>query len=445
MSDITINDLFGNSVDNKSPFILLTTKNINSIIKKLDQRSYDSIWEFDRRKLVPLLKVFQIDLDNYRSFGHIFFNNYSQKPRTVLLVHKDFSIITNPTDYKFVGKYGSGYVWLPIGPSGFTSLGLVYTPTEQKPSLDDYCMLDSNYALQINKSGSKSLVGINTLNFISENEFNLLHSTITPIFTVYRAKLYHDIRNFKLIAFHDEKYITSINPSNNSSLEMKSKDNNNYQYINYSTNGELKLGNKCISNDETNRSVNLRECNAEDIGQKWYLYNNKIISHQDNACLTLDDSGENIKISDCDNNNSNQVWTKEKPEVIEPEEGKWYPTRGKKVVLVGSDNPWYLNNEFKEEANIISNKEPLNQVTYQPYGKFKSKFIMDLGSPNLGFGHSYADRLGKPCPCDKTKNKQSTQIFEGFGKVNYGDSMNTIIIILCLIIFLLLVLRYRKN
>lgn len=443
MSNITINDLFGNPVDNSTPFILLTTKKINSIIKKLDQRSYDSIWEFDKDKLSSLLKPFDINIDNYRLFGHMFFNDYSPKSRSVIIIHKDFSILTSPTDYQFIGRYGSGYVWLPIGPSGFVSLGLVYTSTEQKPSKEDYRMLDVNYALSINKS----LQNKNILNFMANNEFNLLNSTVTPIFTIYRSKLYKDIRNFKLIAFYDEKYITSIDSdstNNNNLLKMRSRDNNNYQYINYSASGELKIGDKCISSAGNNHPVNLQECNDSDLSQKWYMYNNNIVSHQDNTCLTLDETGENIKVSDCENSNSNQVWVKEKPEVIEPTEGRWYPSKGKNVILVDSDNPWYLNNEFKEEAKIIGNKEPLNQLTYQPYGDFKSKFIMDLTRPDLGYGHSYAERLGKPCPCNKP-SKLNDRLLEGFGKINSGDTVNMIILILCILIIVMLAIKYKKN
>lgn len=437
MSNITINDLFGNPVDNKSPFILLTTKNINTIIKKLDQRSYDSVWEIDNEKLIPLLKIFRIDLDQYKTFGHMFFNDYEPKLRTIVLVNKEFSIITNPTDYKFIGNYGSGYIWVPIGPKGFVHLGLIYTSTQQKPVTDDYCVLDIKYSLKT--SVIDKFPNTNSINFMAGNEFNLLQSTTTPVFTIYRAKLYNDIRNFKLIAFHDEKYITSTDPSNSNSLGMKSRDNNNYQYINYSPNGELKLGNKCISNSGNNQQVDLQNCDDTNIGQKWYLDNSRVISHQDNTCLTLDDNGENLKMAKCDRDNSNQVWAKEKPEVIEPDEGVWYPAKGKKVILVNSENPWYLNNEFKEEAKIMGNKEPLNQVTYQPYGNFKSKFIMDFTKPDLGYGHSYAERLGKPCPCNKAN------VFEGFGNVKSGDAINTIILILCLLIFLLLILKYRKN
>jgi len=109
--------------------------------------------------------------------------------------------------------------------------------------------------------------------------------------------------------------------------------------------------------------------------------------------------------------------------------------KGKRLVLVESDNPWYVNKENAIELKYINNQNYFGIRQNYPVGTaFKSNTVYNTTSPNLGYGYSYADR----------KNA----IIEKFSENpedNTNNNANYIIFIMIVIIILLLAYNYYKK
>jgi len=109
--------------------------------------------------------------------------------------------------------------------------------------------------------------------------------------------------------------------------------------------------------------------------------------------------------------------------------------KGKRLVLVESDNPWYVNKENVIELKYINNQNYFGIRQKYPLGSaFKSNTVYNTTSPNLGYGYSYADR----------KNT----IVENFSENtedNSNNNANYIIVIMIIIIILLLAYNYYKK
>jgi hypothetical protein len=179
-----------------------------------------------------------------------------------------------------------------------------------------------------------------------------------------------------------------------------------------------------------NSDVYVSSCN-DGQNQKWNLfYNNISPKYDDKKCL----SSENNKIfvRPCDNEQDNQVFNIDTDEKT-VDDFNWADVKGKSVVLVESDNPWYVNKDTTTMINYKQGLELNNNLAYRENADYKSNFIMDNTKRDLGYGHSYSDRLGTCC------NKK----IEGFGCRNNNQTI--IIGIILLIIILLLIFRYCKK
>jgi hypothetical protein len=67
---------------------------------------------------------------------------------------------------------------------------------------------------------------------------------------------------------------------------------------------------------------------------------------------------------------------------------KWHKKFGKNVVLVASDNPWYIN---KESTVILDHKTPTNKNAnytdfYKPFGTFSKKNLKIIDKPQPSSG-----------------------------------------------------------
>jgi hypothetical protein len=100
--------------------------------------------------------------------------------------------------------------------------------------------------------------------------------------------------------------------------------------------------------------------------------------------------------------------------------------KGKRVVLVDSENPWFVNKENTEIVKYIKPNDFIPAVnkpnfTFSPY---KSSMKYDFSKRDLGLGYSY---------------KQRYQALEHF---NLNDeSNNKYVLILSLVLILLIVLK----
>lgn len=108
--------------------------------------------------------------------------------------------------------------------------------------------------------------------------------------------------------------------------------------------------------------------------------------------------------------------------------------KGKRLVLVESDNPWYVNKENVIELKYINNQNYFGSRQKYPVGtKFKSNTVYNTG-PDSGFGYSYADR----------KNVLVEKFSENTEE-NTNNNANYIILTMIIIIILLLAYNYYKK
>uniref|UniRef100_A0A6C0EFQ2 Uncharacterized protein n=1 Tax=viral metagenome TaxID=1070528 RepID=A0A6C0EFQ2_9ZZZZ len=104
--------------------------------------------------------------------------------------------------------------------------------------------------------------------------------------------------------------------------------------------------------------------------------------------------------------------------------------KGKTVVLVESDEPWYINKDITIPQKYIPSSTPVTETElHYTHGDFKSDFNIDASRPDLGYGYSYASRRGKKC-------------IEGFGDKN--DDNSYLFLLLCVLIIVMLIYKTRN-
>lgn len=165
------------------------------------------------------------------------------------------------------------------------------------------------------------------------------------------------------------KYLTNID----NEAKMKSKLYSKNQQVLYSMQGELMVNDKCLTSDISGNNVYFDEC-RKDKNQSWELYGDRItLLNGKNKCLASDD--EKLKVIDCSNNNEMQSWNIEQPDVNRSSDFILPTYKGKMVVLVDSDKPWYLNNDTTIPL-IYDNK-------YNDFSNKCGKFESDLQKNNI--------------------------------------------------------------
>ena len=251
--------------------------------------------------------------------------------------------------------------------------------------------------------------------------------------------------DFKLVG-NDNKYLTVVNTTGEMTPVLKPKQHELNQTFSYNAQGDLIFDNKCLTYNVKNQNIYFDSCDAKkkialsdnipatflskaenkNKNKKWIIANNNVSPSNDlNKCL---ESGENdnVLIGNC-NDSDEQIWIIEDTDDIESDYAlnKYH---GKTVVLVESDNPWYINQDVTIPQKMGNGKLNLYDIAkYRDNSNFKSTRILDSESPNLGLGNSYADRLGTKC------NR-----IENFGEYKNNNYQILICIIIIIIIFLLL-------
>ena len=140
----------------------------------------------------------------------------------------------------------------------------------------------------------------------------------------------------------------------------------------------------------------------------------------------------------------------------------WITPKGKFVVLVEPDEPWFIRKSREEEnkRTPIKMQQKLGKIigvdmNRKSEQKFTPDFKMDYRKPHLGYGHSYKSRLcGKDCECDnKARNQKQNQKnsvqnknnvyenFEGEDQSLFSKTVNIFMLCLFITIITLLVCR----
>jgi len=423
MTDIFVSDLFGYNIDNETPFVIINTHESHKFLKKVAKNKNLSIWEYNKKKFDDVLKSRNVDPNKFVSLGHVLYKP-GHPPKTFILCNK--LICIQPSDSEDVTQFGDGKIVRPYLKSNdktFYSLGLFYT--NGKLNTDYIGILDEKYLQNVSYTGSDELM---------QNEFSLLCSTKLGIKTINKNKLLkNDIKTMRLVNTSD-KYITNMedDDSEKSYAKLKLKQGSLRQNLAYNVQGELISNGKCLTYENDNEKAYFTNCDANNKKQKWTIANNKV-SPADNfeKCLKSS-SDDSISVENC-NKSIDQLWDTESPDVNTSSDYSWDKYQGKTVVLVESDNPWFINADttYPKKVKHI-NYIPGDDVGYRFNADFKSTQVLDRNSPHLGLGHSIADRSGSDC----------SKIEKFDGKIAEDD--NQIIIIIILIIILLVIYKLWK-
>lgn len=398
--DLTITDLFGNSsnISNDSYFILINSSEIYKLLSPIGKSGKNTIWEVNMGVVSDILYNYNLNAPYFIPMGHLYSTD-KYKPRRIILINK--SIAGLPKSFELIDNFNGGSLWYPIGSQDNIAIGLIYTKNNEMPNPDNI-----NIGL-VRKPYTLIKTGSFDNNIIFSNEYGILNHVSHGFLTLNKGKLYGGERNFKLLN-NDGLYLTKN--ENDAKLKVINRNYKNNQEAKYSVQGELILDNKCLTNN--NRTLAVEDCNGN-IKQKWFPFGNSIISQYDDTCLaTTEDS---VNTSNC-NNTENQEWTKEKPDIATNNDYSWSNINGKSVVLVESDNPWYLN---KDLTIIATQKEPdtqeLNQVSYS-----RARYNI----PTI------------------TNNEE---VIETFDSNESNDDNNIILIIIIITIILYVLYKYGKK
>lgn len=396
---IGVTDLSNNgSVNNETKFLLihLNDKNRSQLLKKLDANIYG--YNFDI--IAEILQNNDLSIDNYRYLYHIFVT--MSFPKYIVLGHK--SVTMKPNGYVRSLDYNNYTIWRPTDESGYHHIGLlctVYNNSEPNNDIIEYGLVDVNYLIRLPVNDS-----VINQPLITANEFGSLMTPIDTLYTINRAKVTLNGRNlsFKLKDIN-QKFITPTG-SNSQELEMNINDYIEKQYITYNTQSQLVMNDKCITNNSENNvslsssnagtsPASLENCNLlhDNLNQqKWYQYDNKFISYANNKCLTSDNN--QLLVKSCSDNSE---WVKDKQEYFDPNDIYWNKFKGRTVVLVEADNPWFQNKNIESPQIYITPSPELNKVTLRNDADFDSKYLLDKTKYDLGLGHSYSSHPAIPC------------------------------------------------
>jgi hypothetical protein len=224
------------------------------------------------------------------------------------------------------------------------------------------------------------------------------------------------------------KYMTADNDTKN--IKLKSKNKSPDQLLSYSAQGELIIKDKCITQPSgSNNPLYLSDCVGSE-SQKWDIIGNSIRPESDNQKCVSYDSDDTLISKTCDNSDS-QSWQTEQSEDSN-DSFKWTDYFGKTVVLVESDDPWYLNKDTTIPMEYLK-QQNLQEMYYRTNADYKPGRVLDENSPDLGFGYSYMDRAGQPC-----------QKIEGFNE-GQSDSPNVLMILLCIILLIFIYKYFTKK
>ena len=117
----------------------------------------------------------------------------------------------------------------------------------------------------------------------------------------------------------------------------------------------------------------------------------------------------------------------------------WTTPKGKYVILVEPDEPWYVKKEQTTEPIRLIDKPVLKNLDYRDNADYKPEFVMDKTKQHLGYGYSYRDRLlGHDCDgCNKDE-----KVFEMFEANKLRNYTNLIAFVMIIILLMYLFINY---
>lgn len=415
----TITDLFGNNITINSLFLIINSNEIHKLLNKIATNKTSSIWDYDRKLIDPLLEQRNLDPNSFITCGHIFYTK-EQIPKQIILVNKN--ICKNAVSLEKKIAYNDGYIYEPIyDDNSYVSIGSYYN-------------IDGNFSNNIFLIPQKFTIKLeNSANLqfdnIYLNEFNLFTIDKNAL-TINRTLLLNKPKSIKL-SDSNRKYMTKTGThvQVNDSTYMQN------QNISYNTQGELMIDDKCLTYTNENENNLLFDTCKNDDSQKWIVFQDKI-NPQINTqkCITSNSITKTITLEKCNSNNDNneQSWDVENSNKTN-NDYTWDKYKGKTVMLVESDNPWFINKDIVASPPNKININKLNILRPQNYADADaSKINLDMSKPNLGLGYSYASR-------------QQIEPFTSGNNCDDNANQNNFIIFICFIILFLITFRYWRK
>lgn len=417
MSRITIASITGNIIDDKTPFIIIKFTNPGDLLyKKYENKelaicgiSSDKLNIILKKNNIPTIFVAISDIMLYKS------KNESMK---ILLVNKFLPISKIPTLYEKIMKIGKGFVWKPVSitfPSIFTGLGLVYS---YKKPVAYGRIIDANYLINsddiLNNFATDHLVVSNEYYmFVSDyddrktiNKQKLMYTNFTMLYEKNDGSEYvnisdNEIKKSDLVrtSIPVRETMTNIKDSahtlipgdvmyspladdviansndqtlgNIAGLTNQITKKNNSR-VNFLPDGRVEVNKRCLDTNN-NGDISTVDCVDTPV-QQWQFNDGNIIHRNSGKCLSTE---QPFTLSECNTKKSGSFIDSEEPDVKFP---KWHKKFGKNVVLVSSDNPWYINTNTTVPVNVSNYKNPNpNYTDYaNDFSTFKEKNLKKI-------------------------------------------------------------------
>jgi hypothetical protein len=401
MEYIVITDIFGNKIKNNDetdfPFILVHTNQPYLLLQKIAGTDEDGIWRIIFTTMMHLLYSHSINPSNYAPLGDYWFPSKNlQKQTQILLVSTRQAVSKYPKDYVPIDTYKGATVWRPISEMGYRPIGLVLSV--EKPPNNLIRTINSDLVI---KSTQKRIVVENLTN--TPDTHLLMHKSIEKL-AIDKTKFMIREKQFRFISKKNHKQLGTDDTR-------------------FTTQGQLIQDDKCYGiykrDGSNNNNVDLQPCD-DSITQKWHPYRSSLVSQYDGTCLV--ENNGTLTTTDC-TGTDDQGWIAESKQTVIDDTNQeitdqWKSSTGKRVVLLEPDYPWYINKTGRiPEGIVVPKRTELNQVAYRDNADYKTNFMMDTTKIDLGYGHSYAARLGAPCAalsdCDNIEPKDQF-ILENF-------------------------------
>lgn len=420
MNQSEITDIFGNKeINNMKPFLLLHCFQPNLILETIYVDIF-SIYSPIKSVIEHILYSNNINPEFFNITGDVFISSEIMPSKfTLLLANTKTGIAKNPINYIIEKKLDDIYIWKPISRRDHMELGLV--ASKEKPSNNYMVTIDREYLIIKEAYGKKMSQNLpNTVT--SNNEFNLVNLINNNRITIRRTSF---IDSNQRLEIYNKKTMKYINLNTKNEYIMTS-DVNNVFY-----DGRLRINNKCLQ-ATLNNTNNVIQVNCNE-GSFWYFYDDTIFLDGTNLCLT---DGQILTVQKYDKNNDYQKWNISNKRIVTEDllqdtHDKWHTIKGRKVILHEPDNPWYVNKSYKPEGIMRPEITNLNDVGYENTAQYSPHFMIDPTSPNVGHGHSYADRNG-------ARYYNQCYLREDFNDDNIQNKNNDIfMLIYCVIIILI--------
>ena len=202
---------------------------------------------------------------------------------------------------------------------------------------------------------------------------------------------------------YNDKYLTKINKK----AKLKPKLYSKNQQLTYNLDGQLKINNECLTN--INDNLEFSECDKMS-SQKWTISNNKIHPFTSSTKCVTTDNNDNLYIEKCHtplftdtSPEPEQYWNFEQSDHLKSSDYTLPQKNKKTLVLVDSNEPWYLNVDMTEQTQYIKpqhgkffNKQKTNYQNYADYKiedftnvKKKKKYKIDDHIYHYYFDHNW--------------------------------------------------------